>query len=120
MASVSRRVAGPVREDGLADAPDLVVRHVLEPGPRDGLDGREDAPHEVGPAGPHVLVGRVDERLEGDAKRVLARHVTPPELLQRVAGVLRARALRVVVRFLVTAARDVVLEEPADPRLLVE
>jgi hypothetical protein len=51
---------------------------------------------------------------------LVAGHVALPELLQRVARVLRARALRVEVGLFVAAAGDVVLEQPAHARLLVE
>src|SRR5438128_9255079 len=106
-------------QDRLADAPHFVVRHLAEAGPRDGLDGGKDSAHQVGTAGPDVLVGGVDQRLERDAERLVARHVALPELLQRVARVLRARALRVAVGLLVAVARAVVLQEPAEARLLV-
>jgi len=107
-------------EDRLAHAPDLVLGYVVEAAEADRLDGGEDAPHEIGPARPHVLVGGVDQRLEGHAQRGLPGHIPAPELLERVAGVLGPRALRVVVRLLVATAGDVILEEPAEPGLLVE
>src|SRR5437773_341079 len=114
MTSGARRVAGPVGADGLPHA-----AHLGEPGAGDQLHGGENAAHEVGAAGAHVLVGGVEERLERRPERLLARHVALPELLERVAGVAGAGALRVVVGLLVTATGDVVLEEPRDARLLV-
>src|SRR5437660_6040655 len=119
MTSGARRVAGPVGADRLPHAANLVLGHLGEPGAGDRLHGGEDAAHEVGAAGAHVLVGGVEERLERGPERLLARHVALPELLERVAGVAGAGALRVVVGLLVTATGDVVLEEPPDARLLV-
>src|SRR5213595_1871021 len=119
MTSGARRVAGPVGADGLPHAAHLVLGHLGEPGAGDQLHGGENAAHEVGAAGAHVLVGGVEERLERRPERLLARHVALPELLERVAGVAGAGALRVVVGLLVTATGDVVLEEPPDARLLV-
>src|SRR5438034_2221396 len=119
MTSGARRVAGPVGEDRFTDAAHLVFGHLGEAGASDHLHGGKDAAHEVGAAGAHVLVGGVEERLERDPERVVARHVALPELLERVAGVVGAGALRVVVGLLVAATGDVVLEEPPDARLLV-
>src|SRR5207244_2191924 len=66
------------------------------------------------------IIGGADARLERDAQRLVARHVALPELLERITRVLRARALGVEVGLLVAAAGDVVLEQPAQSRLLVE
>ena len=53
---------------------------------------------QIGPAGADVLVGRVDERLQRDAQRLVAGHVAlPKQLLERIARVLAARALGDVV-----------------------
>src|SRR6058998_1144533 len=114
-----RRVAGPVGEDRLPHSARLVLGHLGEAGAGDQLHGGEDPAHEVGAAGAHVLVGGVEDRLERGPERLLARHVALPELLERVAGVVGAGPLRVVVGLLVAAARDVVLEEPPDARFLV-
>src|SRR5213083_1845479 len=111
--------AGPLGQDSLADAPHFLLRNLSEAGPRDGLHGGKNSAHESGTAGPDVF-GGVDERLERDAQRLVAGHIALPELFQRVARVLRARALRVEVGLLVAAAGDVVLEQPAQARLLVE
>src|SRR5439155_47872 len=86
MTSGARRVAGPVGADGLPHAAHLVLGHLGEPGAGDQLHGGENAAHEVGAAGAHVLVGGVEERLERRPERLLARHVALPELLERVAG----------------------------------
>src|SRR6266850_6030633 len=99
-------VSGPVSgarslaQDRLAYAPHFLLGHVTEARAGDGLHRREDSADQVGTAGADVLVGGVDERLEGDAQRLVATHVALPELLQRAARVLRARALRVEVRLL--------------------
>src|SRR5262249_33824653 len=111
---------GALGQDRLADALHLVVGYVPEAGPGDGLHGGKDAAYQVGTARPDVLVGGVDERLERDAQRLVAAHLALPKLLQRIARVLRARALRVEVGLLVAAAGDVVLEQPSGAGLLVE
>src|SRR3989475_4256631 len=119
MTSGARRVAGPVGEDRLPHSARLVLGHLGEAGAGDQLHGGKDPAHEVGAAGAHVLVGGVEDRLERGPERLLARHVALPELLERVAGVVGAGPLRVVVGLLVAAAGDVVLEEPPDARFLV-
>ena len=63
-------------------------------------------------AGRRVVVGRVDERLDGDPHGAVGVEAGPPQLLQRAAREHRARADRVVVVLLVAAARDVVGEDP--------
>src|SRR2546422_8169925 len=102
--------AGPLGQDSLADAPHFLLRNLSEAGPRDGFYGGKNSAHEIGTAGPDVFVGGVDERLERDAQRLVAGHIALPELFQRVARILRARALRVKVGLLVAADGDVVLE----------
>src|SRR5438445_599167 len=77
MTSGARRVAGPVGEDRFTDAAHLVFGHLGEAGASDHLHGGKDAAHEVGAAGAHVLVGGVEERLERDPERVVARPAAP-------------------------------------------
>src|SRR5260370_28191456 len=95
----SRRAAGrspdpsqpsPVVEDGLAMAADLLVRRVAEARARDDLERGQDAPHEIGPARPQILVGGVDERLDGHPGGIVAGHVALEALLEGVARVLAA------------------------------
>ena len=65
-----------------------------------------------GPARPHVLLRRVDQRLGRPADRLVARRPRPVQLLERGARVLAARSGRGVVGLLVPAPGDVVLEDP--------
>ena len=73
-----------------------------------------------GPPVPRSSSASVDERLDGHEHRLFPRQVALEALLERVPRVLAPRALGEVVRLLVAATRDVVLEEPPRPRALVE
>src|SRR4029453_1048270 len=113
-------VASPIGKNRLEMPADVVVDQIGDPGAADGLDGGEDAPLEIRPAGAEILVGGVKEGLQRRPHRLVAAHVPAEALLQRVARVLAPGALGEVVRLLVPAAGDVVLEQPAHPRPLVE
>jgi hypothetical protein len=86
----------------------------------DVLHGGEDAALEVGPAGAEILVGGVEQSLQRRPHRLVPAHVTAEPLLERVAGILAPGSLGEIVRLLVPAAGDVVLEQAAHPRSLVE
>ena len=93
----------------------VVVRQTPVPGVGHGRDDGQIRRAQVGAAGRGVVVGGVDERLDGDRDGRPAVRSGAPQLLQRAAGEHRAGADRVVVVLLVAPAGDVVAEDPPVP-----
>ena len=82
-------------------------------------DEREDAAHEIGPAGRDVFVGGGEQRADRERDGVVERHAVGPARLDPVAGVHAARTLTLVVVLLVATAGDVVGEHAAALAVLV-
>ena len=79
-----------------------------------GHDDREDPPDQVRAAGRGVVVGRVEQRLDGEPDRLVAADRPGRyRFFSARLGEQRARADAVVVGLLVEAAGDVEAEDPA-------
>ena len=90
----------------------LVVVDPLESVRGDRGDRRVDAPHQVGAPGRGVLVGGLEQGLDGEVDGGLTGHGVAPADLDHGAGVEAARAGAGLEALLVPAAGDVVLEQP--------
>src|SRR5262249_6768262 len=107
-------------QDRLTVAADLVLRHLRQARSGDDPHPGVDAALEVGTPRAEFLAGATHEGLDAHPHRLVLRHLAPVALLEGVARVLAPGTLREVLRLLVATARDVVLEEPAYSRPLVE